>query len=387
MFIRPLNIINTSTNIFRTKENTSTSPFVPSAKSKILSPLTQDTVSFSGSTALNHSLLEAFDNYNVCRDISQNAEPAETYLKKTLKNALSEFVESDTNNGVILPVVSRVKTPDSIREKVASELENIILKEPYKAFSPNDIEAVKKVCGDIIGSRIILKRSAPEYTSKIIDALIKEVEAGRLKITKIENYEPDDIEENWKYFQKQDLERLLDAVNSKRKEYGQKPIELNETHKSTGYMALHLDVDLSNPDFKAKNNNYRGEIQIVGYDVSGLKDVEDFCYKLKSKKDIKSGNLAYKPFVEYFNQNMAKTDEYPELDKNFLEYTRKAYSIQRHKAPMEGKSKARRKYHILPTIEQCGLEGKIPEALDFNKLSKIKHYCDKIYELTSEMNS
>ena len=45
-------------------------------------------------------------------------------------------------------------------------------------------------------------------------------------------------------------------------------------------MALHLDIDLADYEYKAKNNGYKGEIQIVGQDISRLKEVEDFPFSL-----------------------------------------------------------------------------------------------------------
>ena len=32
----------------------------------------------------------------------------------------------------------------------------------------------------------------------------------------------------------------------------------------------------------------------------------------------------------------------------------------------------------LPTLKECGMQGKIPKELDFNRLQRIKEYCDKL---------
>ena len=346
-----------------------------------LAPLSKDTVSFTSSEKLNRSLLEAFDNLDVCKTVYNNADVPSEYLKRVLKESLIPYIVSDRNpDAPIQRISTRVKTPDSIREKAASRLGSAITSDLKKVFNPSNEDDIKKVCSDIIGARVILRRPDSDKTTRIIDVLIKEVRAGRLNITKIENYKPVGIPEKWEYFKTKDLERLCEAVNERR--FGLPKIKVIQRSKETGYMALHLDIDLSNPEFKSKNNGYKGEIQIVGYDVANLKDVEDFCYKLKSNKDIKSGHVAYKPFSDYFLK-LLRSNEYPHLEEKFVEYTLKAYLFQRKKEPV-GTAHRKKKDNNLPTLADCGMEGKLPQGLDFNILASIKYHCDKIYELTSK---
>ena len=182
-----------------------------------------------------------------------------------------------------------------------------------------------------------------------------------------------------KYFKEENLKKLQVAAN-KTKNADMPEVQVINNTKSTGYMALHLDVDLSDPDYKVKNNGYSGEIQIVGYDIAQLKDIEDFCYKMKSDKDIKSGHYAYKPLSEHFRKLYRDNPDYPNLEENYEKYTAEAYLIQRKKEPIEGNKK--RKYS-LPSIEECGFQDKIPKGLDFNTLESIKNCCDKIYDFTN----
>ncbi len=343
-----------------------------------LSPLVRDTVSFTASEKLNRSLLEAFDNRETCAFVYENADVPSEYLKKALRESLTLYMVSEKNpDAPIQRISTRVKSPDSIREKAAGKLGSAI--KSKKVFDPENPEDIKRVCSDIIGARVILRQSDSNKTKEIIDALIKEVKAGKLNITKIENYKPSDLPEKWEYFKIEDLQRLCKAVNEMR--VGLPPIEVSQRSKETGYMALHLDVDLSNPEFKAKNNGYKGEIQIVGYDVANLKEVEDFCYKLKDNKDIKSGHVAYKPFSDYFVKLLRSN---PKIEDRFIEYTLKAYLYQRKKEPVDN-SHRKKKDNKLPTLQECGMEGKLPKGLDFNILSSIKYYCDKIYDLTSKI--
>ncbi len=357
----------------------------PQQKYTNLRPLAHDCVSFTSSKKLNRSLLEAFDNKQACIDVYQNADVAEADLKRTLKSRLDSLVASEENpQGPISTITTRVKTPSSIREKVASELSHAITSNNMSAvFNPNSRTDIKKVCGDIIGARIILGNQKQEQTGKIIDELIDLVMNGELNISAIASYRPEKLDPKLEYFKKEDLARLVDAVNESRKIRNKEPIELKEESKKTGYMALHVDIDMADYEYKAKNNGYKGEIQIVGQDISRLKEVEDFCYKIRFDKDIKSGHVAYSPFTKYFSKQI-NNEEYPKLADDFVEYTKRAYMFQRKKEPDGIFDKRKRRDISLPTIEQCNMSGKIPPELDFNVLSKIKYHCDKIYDLTND---
>ena len=151
-------------------------------------------------------------------------------------------------------------------------------------------------------------------------------------------------------------------------------------------MALHLDVDLSDENFATKNDNYKGEIQFVGYDVERLKDVEDLCYKLRHDKALKGGHPAYSAFSQYYKKFSTTGDieKDEELRQNFIEYTARAQIHQRRKEPINAITNEKTK-KALPTIEQCGMIGKIPPELDFNRLAVIKKRSDELYEITKNM--
>ncbi len=350
-----------------------------------LAPLAQDTISFTGAKSLNRGLMEALGNADVCQEVSDNAKYANNRLTKILNSALGQFIASKNNpKGVIQDIETRVKTPASIQEKVTSEFEDLLFKPSPKFFNPKNSEEIKKKLGDIVGARVVLRDINKNETKKIISALIEQVYNGNLKITRIESYAPSSIPENLHYFSKNDLERLRKAANNAQPK-GAREVELNVQPTKTGYMALYIDVDLSSPDCIVKNNGYQGEIQFVGTDVAQLKEVEDFCYKIKQEKEIKAGNPAYKAFVEYFKQNL-KNPNYSNLENDFQEYASKAYAFQREKPaiPFEELKKKGKKH--LPTIEECGMTGKIPLELDFNKLEEVKYHCDKLYEKTSNLS-
>ena len=350
-------------------------------KNNNLAPLAHDTVSFSGAQQkLNKSLYEAYDNIAVCCEVRDNAKPAMMNLKNVLETSLEDFIADKKHpNRAIDSIHTRIKTADSIKEKTIDRLNTAILSPQPWAFNPNTVKGIKGAVRDIVGARIILRHSDQKQINEITDALVQAIEDGKLKITKIENYDPVDMDPKLKYFKEENLKKLQVAAN-KTKSADMPEVQVINNTKSTGYMALHLDVDLSDPDYKVKNNGYSGEIQIVGYDIAQLKDIEDFCYKMKSDKDIKSGHYAYKPLSEHFRKLYRDNPDYPNLEENYEKYTAEAYLIQRKKEPIEGNKK--RKYS-LPSIEECGFQDKIPKGLDFNTLESIKNCCDKIYDFTN----
>ncbi len=229
---------------------------------------------------------------------------------------------------------------------------------------PNSIAGIKHYAKDIVGARILLRDADPEYTSIIINALKKAVEDGKLKITSIENNVPDPDKlppdkqiSDYLYATDAQLRSLAKASGA----------ELIKNKSKTGYLAVHINVDLSNKAFERNNgvfNGYSGEIQIIGEDVEKLKDIEDLCYKLKDNKN--AIHIAYKPFREHFLKY------YNESTKDaFDDYTYALYLAQR------ALKTGTKRNTVFPTLAELGFDTKLPPELDFNLLRKIKSDCDK----------
>lgn len=348
----------------------------PAAQAPRLKTLERDTVSFgSKGLLLNKSLYEGLGNEAACESVYSNAKVVAKDFMRQMEETFSPLIYTSYDNpdAPVENLKTRVKSTRSIREKVTEEIQYALEKDMDRMFSPKDPEAIKKVVGDVVGSRVILKSPDTKKTSKIIDALIKEVEAGRIKITNIENYEPKNLNSELKYFSRKDLMRLQKAANKARWE-NDSFVELSYKENKSGYMALHIDVDLSSEKYDPKNNNYKGEIQFMGPEVEKLKDVEDFCYKLKQDKSPKGGHPAYKLLVDYFKHYMSS-----EIKGDYEKYTKKAFLFQRTKETLN------QRYNSLPTIEQCDLKGVVPRELDFNNIAKILHYCDGLYNLTRDL--
>lgn len=367
-------------NSFKTN-NALTAPKV-SFEGLKLSPLAHDTISFTGGLPLKGDV-KSLNNDEVCDEVRHNANVAARNFKKTINGALSPLLYSKTQNydGVVKEIKIRTKTAESLKEKIQSELDYVCAHGIKTSFSPYDPKDIKDKFGDIIGARVVLKRTSKSDTSKVIDALIDEVKKGNLKITKIQNYVIDERYDELEYFSKDDLIRLQKAANSMLKE-GEPEVELIQSSKDTGYTALHIDIDLSDENYPIKKNGYKAELQILGAGVEKLKEAEQYCYKLKLGKSIKGGNPIYKPYQDYFNKYLQNTEDYPFAQENFLKYTHRAFVLQRKRetAPFSGAHDAQ-----LPTIEQCNLKGELPPELDFNKLAKIKALCDELYYETKNI--
>ena len=317
-----------------------------------LAPLKCDTISFRGYEG------EEYDNYQygvtlkTARLVHEDALPSENYLRKQLTNILDDMVRQKPTKGSdskpIYSIKYRTKSPTSIVEKSRDE-------------KLNSFNEVKKNLHDIVGARIIMSDASVENVDKVIDRITKAVEDNKIRILQIENYRPEpelDINDNpikkYDYASTGAIKRLRDACNEKGC-----IIEKNDRDKSSGYMAIHLSVQLP--------NGYIGEIQIMGGDVEDLKEVEDLCYKVKAGKGI---NKKYDKIVKILAPLRNKDDHI--LQKAYQEYTRRAYLYQREKEPLKNNRKAGKPIflHIPEDLNY------IPESLDFNNLYHEKHKCD-----------
>ena len=106
-------------------------------------PLKQDTVSFSGAKTLSPFSMKYAPNYISCRNVSQDAIPAEHYLNKVLHRYLdsyiAEFNTDVSHSKPILSLTTRIKSPSSIREKTISSYFQMIESES-KNFTNESIE-------------------------------------------------------------------------------------------------------------------------------------------------------------------------------------------------------------------------------------------------------
>ena len=263
-----------------------------------------------------------------------------------------------------------------IFEQIIDSLEEVP-KSPHTEGSvyidPTSLKGVKHYANDIVGARITIRESDPMYTGLVLSALKRAVDDGLLKIISIENNLPDPQKlpegkeiYDYAYATDSQLKNLANASNA----------ELIKNTSKSGYLAIHINIDLSSPLFscyKGVFDGYTGEIQIIGIDVEQLKDIEDLCYKLKDDKNALRSE--YKPFKTYF-----KTYYNDETKDAFDDYTYSLYLAQRALPPNSKRS------DFFPSISELGFDGLVPPELDFNKLRRLKKKCDYTAKLTQKQD-
>ena len=363
-----------------------------------LAPLAKDTVSFSG----NIEYRAAINNAALCAEIHDEALFVNQWLEDTLNRYFAEDIYDEKKNpkGNIEAIQARVKSGTSIEEKISDKIREALESADDikgKIFSPHDEKAIKKNIRDISGGRIVIKNAHDGEMDKVVDNLCRMISEERLIIDEIEYHKSPDGKVD-QYFTDKQLGKIAEAANKIRKANKLPLIKAKAKKSSSGYMALHLSINSTKKPNGVDDiyQNFYSELQIIGSDVEMLKDIEDFCYKLKKGLEIKSGNVAYTPFEQLFLTAWNTTDKkYGDVQKNFKDYTIAAYKAQRMRRPSTDKEDNTKDWaYKYPTIEECGFEGKLPPILDFNILARIKRNCDDLYyvehhteEILSEINS
>ncbi len=312
-----------------------------------LSPLSKDTVSFSGGKKdIRNDGDDGIHGVNKTTAIvvHQDAERAYLYLSQKLNNILGDMVRPESGKGSqskpIQTIRSRIKNVDSIIEKsMTRKLDNA--------------KEVKEGITDIVGARIVMADSSRQAVDAVINRFTKAVQNNELKIIEIENYRPEpevdddgNILKSYDYASAKALKELKLACDDK---MGTSIRKVDEDVPS-GYMAIHMLVQLP--------NGFTGEIQIIGNEVEKLKDIEDICFKIKNGKNPKGVSPKIKKMLAPLKD---KDDVILRKEHNI--YTREAYLYQREKEiNKSSKNKGSDNFLSIPNY--------LPESLDFNKLYK-----------------
>ena len=381
------------------KKNDSVIKFVSKPN---LAPLAHDTVSFSGNFQYdgysdeflnrNHDWRKVLKCKEACKAVSEDAKPTNNYLRDTLKQYFEEEVYDEKTNpkGRIEAIRARVKSADSVEEKIASKIESAFASDygdiKEKIFTVRSEKEIKQNIKDISGARIVVREDVDGAMDDVVKKLCKMIEDENLIIGEIENHlSPEEGAPS--YFTEEQLKKIETIVNRVRVMNVCEPIRYKSQPQKTGYMALHLALDTRYAPKLRKHQGYWSELQILGSDVELLKDIEDFCYKLKKGMGVKSHDIAYTPFERLFLDAYTDTENYPNVQKAFQEYTIRAYKAQRTRQPSEDTADNVSSWEYkYPTIEECGLKGEIPPILDFNILVRIKRDCDDLYYVENHID-
>ena len=229
------------------------------------------------------------------------------------------------------------------------------------------ISGTKHYANDIIGGRIILNDASKETVEKVFTALRQAAEDGVINITSIENNIPstDKMKKGKKIsdYEYISSRKLKNFANNTQSEY-------IENESKSGYLAIHVNLDLTSDILKSKKNEfngYQGEIQIIDANIEDLKEIEDLCYKLKDNKN--NIGKEYTTFKNHFK----KYYKMPDVKEAFNKYTYDLYLNQREKSAKKNK----KDINHFSTIDEMGYGDILPKELDYNLLKDIKGLCER----------
>lgn len=162
----------------------------------------------------------------------------------------------------------------------ASEKGNLIseLKADRKKFRDGE-EFAKKLVDDLTGTRLVVKDPVPENMGKIVNALVKAIKNGEIKITEIKNYRGPESNEGF-YFTKEHIVKIDSAAKSKGVNI--EFLDDSKKIKASGYCATQIKIQ--------HKSGSVGELQIRGAHVDEVANWEHIPYDLRQNKDLVKGN-------------------------------------------------------------------------------------------------
>ncbi len=331
-----INPLKFTTNFGINNNNSQRTNTFPATK-----PMPYDSVSFKGGEKHMNSRSDAV-NHRLAQQIYAEAEPVAKDFHSKLLKYFGSLVATEGHPDRPLAYKKglsvRIKTPESICEKTAS-------------LGLKNKNEVKEELGDIIGARLVLRDSTK--TDEILKKLIEGVKNNDIKIFEIESYRP---EPKYAYLSRKQLDNLEKVCNKMRTN----GVTRAETSIPSGYTAVHFSVYL--------NDDFKGEIQLMGIDVEQVKEIEDMLYKLKNNKSLAP---KYKTIEEQLKE--LKTNK--PLQRALTAYSKEQYIAAREREPYGIKSKKATKFLPAPAY--------IPPEYDFNTLYRMKTTCDYKYGKTS----
>ena len=310
--------------------------------------LNQDTVSFTATKKTNDTK-EVNKNkvkneeskevsIKLCSDIHEEAKRPTNDLLCLLRREMKGLVASEAHpenpiqagaNGI----KARVKSPRSIREKALST----------QSYTK---EAIKGI-GDIVGARIVMQSSTQDDFDKVFQVLGNMVEKGKIKVTEVENYR---LTSRDSYVSQKTLNKFEERCTKA----GQYP-EIKSKPIPNGYTAIHITLQLE--------DGLKAELQIMGHDTEHVKEIEDFYYKLRCKKDF---DPKYKPIEKMMKEKMKKLSDFEKEALN--KYIKDSYIHARELPPRNAK----------PTVKDfLPWPYFLPKELSYAELYKMKNDCDK----------
>ncbi len=277
--------------------------------------------------------------FNKLKLILSDAFPGVTVIDADNEKARDMMTREllDNKDKPVVLITARRKHPASISEKMAQA-------------HLRSKKGAKERINDLIGARIIVSGTSTQEGEYVLDKLTEAVKKGRFKVAHVKNHLQEDNRLNYV-----GRKRLNKFVDDNRRINGISSCKYTDEPRDSGYLAIHIITD----DIE---DGYNAEIQIMGLDVERFKELEDICYKCHAKKGVLK---KYRPLEEMFKP----VQDNPQLQKDFIEYTKRAYAFERLK-PVHGE-KEKMEYLSIPS------DLNIPPELDFNNLARVKASIDR----------
>ncbi len=323
---------------------------------KMNAPLTQDTVSFQGTSKKLVSRTFGV-SLQVARSINEEAQPMQESIRKYLSRLFGDLVATDLKpNNLIYAIKDRAKSPGSIVEKSATRQWNCK-------------QEVFNYMTDLNGAKIIMKDGRKKAVETVLKRFFNEIEKGRVELLEIENKRPI-ITSNYKRTKKMQydyastdfLEELKQVQENKWDTMNLKERRMVRTNMNDltdmNYMAIHFL-------FKLRGESRPFELTLLGKNVNSLKDLDDKLFKILNNKNV---DKKYKPLSEVVKPLAQDGNE--DLLETFNQYRRDAFIFQREKQPTTF-SDADEIDFFLP------LKYNLPAKFDLNNLARIMRECDE----------
>ena len=272
--------------------------------------------------------------------LSNDADAAFKIFKTKMENVFSNVCNSRDREFDWIPeetakgeLVTNKKSLTSIIEKMLS------------GGKKTEKEA-RAAIQDTIRARVVLKNGTQAEGDAICNEIMKAVKKNKLEIKEIRNYTTGD---DMQYVSQKAIRKLEKAIDET---YGKNSYTSYKKTKNTGYNALHIIFKI--------DNEFNGELQIMGKNVEKLKDVEDVFYKLKHNKHV---SKKYDEIKKKYNSLYAKKQN--AFVEELEAYIRDAYLLERKKEL--GLIKYKDRFLPLNTNKYD-----LPKEFDFNYIASIK---------------
>ena len=332
----------------------------------MLSPLTQDTVSFKSTKTLENRTYGI--SLQAAMGIHEEVSAKQVKIVRFIKKLFDDLIADEFHpTNPLKAIGNRVKKPLSIVEKSATR-------------QWNSKAEVLDFMTDLNGIRLIMRDASRSVVDRMLERLIPLIKTGALELIEIENKRPAIVKglpdyqaSEYDYASINMLEKLIqvqeDTWNGKGRIGKERLVSQNLTGDFTdaNYCAIHFLMRIPGKASRVF------ECQLIGEHEEQAKRIDDLLFKILNNKEIEE---KYRPIADLFKSIKIKKSDSAETKKEkqriidlLNKYRAEVMLSQRKKEPQ--------KYSPKETIAYFPvLQYDIPKEYDFNNLSILMEICD-----------